>query len=161
MLRRYNFLNFKKGSRMRISKEELSRSLRSFPIAIKKVYDPSFLETKELIYGLIRVEEGKKWMVLGEKEAVRRDSFIGRCYDQELTLKVCDLNWENTQVLMERFPSPDRNPSKNSLSPLEPETVWVLQRLAIFVPFENLGYVRFWPSNRFVKIIRQEGISKG
>lgn len=89
---------------MKISKEELIRSLRPFPIAIEKIYDQSFLETKELIYGLIRVEEGKKWMVLGEKEAVRRDPFIGRYYDQGLTLKVCNLNWENTQVLMECFP---------------------------------------------------------
>lgn len=89
---------------METFKENLFQSLRSFPIKTEKVYDQSFLKTKDLLYGLIRVEEGKKWMVLGEKGVVLRDPFIGRCYHQAQTLKVCDLDWENTQILMELFP---------------------------------------------------------
>lgn len=89
---------------MEALKKEFFQSLQSFRIPIQKIYPQSFSESKGLIYGLIRGEEGKKWVVLGEREAVRRDPFIGRSYHQLLTLKVCDLDWENTQILMECFP---------------------------------------------------------
>ncbi len=89
---------------MKTFEEDLFLSLRSFPIRLEKIYGKSFLKIKDLIYGLIRVEEGKKWIVLGEKREVLRDPFTGRCYHQAQTLKVCDLDWENTQVLMELFP---------------------------------------------------------
>ncbi len=89
---------------MKTFEEDLFHSLRSFPIRVEKIYGPSFLKTEDLVHGLIRVEGGKKWIVLGEKGSVLRDPFFGRCYHQTLTLKVCDLDWQNTQILMELFP---------------------------------------------------------
>ena len=79
-------------------------SLRSFPINLQKTYPKSFFSRNRLTYGLVRIPEGKKLVVLGEKRDVSADPFSGRSYHDIMTLKVCDLSAENTACLMTLFP---------------------------------------------------------
>lgn len=84
--------------------QNLLHSLKSFPVAIEKIYPKSFTLKKGLRYGLIRTAEGKKLVVLGENDPVMADPFQGQSYRHATTLKLCDLSTQNTNCLMELFP---------------------------------------------------------
>jgi hypothetical protein len=78
--------------------------LKSFPINLLKVYPKSVLSKNRLTYGLVRIPEGKKLVVLGEKRDVSKDPFSGKNYHDRMTLKICDLSAENTACLRTVFP---------------------------------------------------------
>ena len=80
------------------------QSLKGFPIKLQKIYPKSFISRKGLRYGLIRAAEGKKLVVWGENASVLADPFLGKCYPQTFTLKICDLSPQNANCLMELFP---------------------------------------------------------
>jgi tagaturonate epimerase len=75
-----------------------------FPVRIDRLYGRSFSSTDGLTHGLVRLPEGRKLVVVGDKGKVLADPFFGKCYHQQSTLKVCDLSPENTACLMSRFP---------------------------------------------------------
>jgi len=84
--------------------KDLLQSLLKFPIDLLKIYSKSLLFNNGLIRGLVRTSEGKKLVVMGEKDSVLKDPFKGKCHHQLSTLKVCDLSPENTECLMSLFP---------------------------------------------------------
>jgi hypothetical protein len=85
--------------------EKIQNLFQPFQITPLKIYPKSFCSMDGLTYGLIRIPQGKKLIVLGEKGKVRNDSFKGENHHlDETTLKVCDLSPENTACLMVRFP---------------------------------------------------------
>jgi hypothetical protein len=86
------------------SQNGIVRSLKTFPIDLLKIYPRSFCTKNGLGYGLIRTQEGKKCVVLGERSHVLKDAFHGNCYHQTSSLKVCDLSPENTGCLTALFP---------------------------------------------------------
>ncbi|MGQ9777725.1 MAG: tagaturonate epimerase family protein [Thermodesulfobacteriota bacterium] len=134
---------------MKSFEEEIFHSLQSFPIPIKKIYYPSFFKANHLTYGLIRTGEGKKWIVLGEKEAVLKDPFRGSLYPQTLTLKVCDLSWENTQTLMELFPFTKPIPLKEF-----PTTLGTGDRLGLATP----GHIRALRKYKVYPVLAQQSV---
>lgn len=93
-----------KGTRMIEDKTVLSKSIESFAIDLQKIYPRSFCSRNGLTYGLIRMPEGPKLAVLGEKSRVLADPFRGACHHRHTTLKACDLSQENTECLMTLFP---------------------------------------------------------
>jgi hypothetical protein len=84
--------------------DDIFRSLKPFPVEVLKIYPKSFCRKNGLTYGLIRDPEGKKLVVMGEKQSILADRFNGRCHHHETTLKLCDLSPENTDSLMDLFP---------------------------------------------------------
>jgi hypothetical protein len=84
--------------------EDLLHLLKNFPVDLLKIYPKSFCSLKGLTYGLIRISEGKRMVVMGEKNAVVSDPFEGKYYHHPSTLKVCELSAQNTECLMDRFP---------------------------------------------------------
>ncbi|MBM4277625.1 MAG: hypothetical protein FJ130_07015 [Deltaproteobacteria bacterium] len=84
--------------------EEILKYLQAFPISLQKFYPRSFSSMNGLLYGMIRTGQGKKLIVIGEKELLFKDSFIGKTFHHSPSLKVCDLSPENTLSLMELFP---------------------------------------------------------
>jgi hypothetical protein len=83
---------------------EIRKSLEPFPINVLKIYPRSFFIKNGLMHGLIRTPEGKKFIVVGERESVLSDPFRGDCVHHGSTLKLCNLSPENTECLMDRFP---------------------------------------------------------
>jgi len=92
------------GSDQPPSQDEILRILKPSPTDPLKIYLSSFCSKDGLSYGLIRTLEGKKLVVLGERRRVCSDDFKGVCHHHTLSLKVCDLSPENTEVLMALFP---------------------------------------------------------
>lgn len=86
------------------SREAWVEALKRSPAKIVKVYPQSFTARGGLSYGLVRTREGRKLAVTGEKGAVSKDPFEGRCFHNGLTAKICDLSPANTACLMSVFP---------------------------------------------------------
>ena len=84
--------------------KDLIDFLKRFPITLLKVYPKSFTVFNGLTYGLIRIPEGKRLVVMGEKGALVADPFRGEIFSGTPGLKVCDLLSENTECLMSLFP---------------------------------------------------------
>jgi tagaturonate epimerase len=85
--------------------KKIQKFLKSFPITLLKVYPKSFCSRNGLTYGLVRIPQGKRLVVLGAKGEVRKDTFKGKTHHRdETTLKVCDFSPENTACLMALFP---------------------------------------------------------
>jgi hypothetical protein len=85
--------------------KRIERLLKPYPLPILKIYPRSFCSRDGSTYGLVRTPKGKKLVVLGKKEMVRKDPFKGKNHHHDgTTLKVCDLSAENTACLMELFP---------------------------------------------------------
>jgi tagaturonate epimerase len=84
--------------------KDLIDFLKRFPITLLKVYPKSFTVFNGLTYGLIRIPEGKRLVVMGEKGALVADPFRGEIFSGTPGLKVCDLSSENTECLMSLFP---------------------------------------------------------
>jgi hypothetical protein len=83
--------------------EAISKTLRTFPVDVQRIYHRSFRSLDGLLYGVVRINHGKKLIVIGEKETLLKDPFIGKLYKHTPSLKICDLSIENTLVLMELF----------------------------------------------------------
>jgi len=83
---------------------DILKCLKPFPIYVQKIYPASFSTKNGLTYGLVRTKEGRKLVVMGEKDAVLADPFKGECFHEASSLKVCDLSNENTECLMTVFP---------------------------------------------------------
>ncbi|MCJ7704143.1 MAG: hypothetical protein MUO28_01245, partial [Desulfobacterales bacterium] len=86
------------------SSEEILKFLQAFPLNLQKVYPRSFCSMNGLLYGMIRTGQGKKLIVIGEKELLFKDPLIGKIFHRAPSLKVCNLSPENTLSLMELFP---------------------------------------------------------
>jgi hypothetical protein len=86
------------------TENHIFQSLKAFPIDLRKIYPKSFCSRDRLKYGLIRTSEGKKLVVLGERNLISEDPFKGRTYHHSSTLKVCDLSAKNAERLMILFP---------------------------------------------------------
>lgn len=84
--------------------ETISKLLTPFPIDLQRIYPRAFRSEKGLLYGMIRTAQGKKFLVIGEKEELLKDPFIGQLFGFSPSLKVCDLSPENLLPLMELFP---------------------------------------------------------
>jgi hypothetical protein len=84
--------------------DHLFQIVKGFPVDLLKIYSKSVCSLNRLTYGLIRTTEGKKLVVVGEKQYVLSDDFRGKCYYRNSSLKVCDLSFENTECLMNLFP---------------------------------------------------------
>ncbi len=87
-----------------LSAEVIAKTLQAFPIDVQKIYPKSFRLMNSLIYGMIRTNQAKKFIVIGEKEHLLKDPFIGNIFYHTPSLKIGDLTIENTLPLMERFP---------------------------------------------------------
>src|SRR4030042_5268653 len=83
---------------------DILKCLKPFPIYVQKIYPASFSTKNGLTYGLARTKEGRKLVVMGEKDAVVADPLKGECFHEASSLKVCDLSNENTECLMTVFP---------------------------------------------------------
>jgi len=86
------------------SPEEILKTLQAFPLNLQKIYPQSFCSMNGLLYGMIRTDQGKKLIVIGEKDTLFKDPFHGKILHHAPSLKVCDLSTENTLLLMELFP---------------------------------------------------------
>ena len=96
-------MKLKKNEQTQIKK--IQKLLKPYPIPVLKIYPQSFCSRDDLTYGLIRVSQGKRLVVQGETEKVRKDPFKGKNrHHGKTTLKVCDLSPENTACLMDLFP---------------------------------------------------------
>ncbi len=84
--------------------EEIFRLLKPFSIPLQKIYPKSFRSMDGLLYGMVRANQQKKLIVVGEKESLLKDPFTGQLYSHAPSLKMCDLSPENTRVLMDLFP---------------------------------------------------------
>ena len=87
-----------------MGEQDLLQSVKPFFMNLEKIYPRSFCSVNGLTYGLIRIPEGKKLVVMGKKRPVLEDPFQGSCYQQKFCLKVCDLSAENTECMMALFP---------------------------------------------------------
>jgi hypothetical protein len=85
------------------ARDDILRSLKTFPVDLVKIYPKSFSWMNGLFYGLIRTSGGKKLAVVGERNHVLKDLFQGTCHHQSLSLKLCDPTAENTERLMDLF----------------------------------------------------------
>jgi len=122
--------------------KEILNSLKPFPIELRKIYPRSFCSINGLTYGLIRIPEGKKLVVMGEERSVLSDPFRGNCYHHTSTLKVCDLDAENTECLMTYFPY-----TKPVSLRKYPMTIGTGDRLGVATPGHLRGIRKFrvWP----------------
>ncbi|OGP79497.1 MAG: hypothetical protein A2V86_15840 [Deltaproteobacteria bacterium RBG_16_49_23] len=84
--------------------EENLKFFQAFPIDLQRIYPRSFCSRNGLFYGMIRTGAGKKLAVIGEKEALLKDPFEGKIFNQASSLKLCDLSRGNTLSLMALFP---------------------------------------------------------
>lgn len=88
----------------KFSIEALSKTLRTFPIEVQKIYPNSFQIHRGLLYGMILTPQGKRLLVIGEEEKLQKDPLRGRLVKFTPSFKVCDLSLENLPPLMELFP---------------------------------------------------------
>ena len=102
-----------------------------------------------LIYGLIRTGEGKKMVVMGEKDSVLKDSFNGICYHAASSLKVCDLSSSNTQCLMDLFPFTKPSSLRNY-----PVTIGTGDRLGLATP----GHIRAIKKFKVHPVLAQQSV---
>jgi hypothetical protein len=135
---------------------DLFGPLKSFPINLQKVYPKSFLSKNRLTYGLVRIPEGRKLVVLGEKRDVSGDPFSGRSYHDTMTLKICDLSAENTASLMTLFPF-----TKPVSLREYPMTIGTGDRLGLASPghiraVRSFMFIPSWPSSPSMKIHKGE-----
>lgn len=113
--------------------KDLSQDLRGFGIDVQKIYPRSLTYRNGLLYGLIRIPQGKRFFVIGEKGAVVSDPFRGETFRQGTTLKLCHLDAENTDCLLSLFPYTRPTPVLKY-----PVTVGTGDRLGIATP----GHIR-------------------
>jgi hypothetical protein len=66
-----------------MGEQDLLQSLKPFFMDLQKIYPRSFCSVNGLTYGLIRIPEGKKLVVMGKKGPVFEDPFEGSCYQQK------------------------------------------------------------------------------
>ncbi|MCX8116498.1 MAG: tagaturonate epimerase family protein [Desulfobacterota bacterium] len=84
--------------------ETLPRILQTLPLEVQRIYPDSFRARKGLLYGMIRTGRGKKLLVFGKKEDLRKDPFVGEVFEDSPSVKICEQSLENVPVLMELFP---------------------------------------------------------
>jgi len=102
-----------------------------------------------LLYGMIRTGQGKKLIVVGEKETLFKDPFIGKIFHHAPSLKVCDLSLENTISLMELFPFTRPVSLLN-----DPLTIGTGDRLGLATP----GHIRGVSKFRVRPVLAQQSI---
>ncbi len=128
---------------------EILRILQAFPIDLQKVYPRSFCSMNGLLYGMIRTNQGKKLIVIGEKELLFKDPFTGKILHHAPSLKVCDLSGENTLILMQLFPL---TAPASLLS--YPMTIGTGDRLGLATP----GHIRAVRKFRVRPVLAQQSI---
>ncbi len=84
--------------------EEVSKFLQSIPLPLQKIYKESFRSKNDLLYGLIRTDQQKRLLIIGEREKLLKDPFAGHLDPLTSSFKICPLSLENTLTLMEVFP---------------------------------------------------------
>lgn len=84
--------------------EELSKRLQGIPLNIERIYPQSFRQVNGLLYGMVRSDQRKKLVVIGNKNLLLKDPFAGKIYGDPVSTKICDPSSENTLSLMECFP---------------------------------------------------------
>lgn len=84
--------------------EVISKHLQHTLMDFQRIYPQSFRPMNGLLYGMVRTSQGRKLVVMGEKELLLKDPFIGKIFADTPSLKICDPSRENTQSLMELFP---------------------------------------------------------
>jgi len=109
---------------------EIGQALNGFPINLLKVYPRSFSKVNGLTYGLIRIPQGKKLAIVGDKPAILADPFRGKIFHGPSVLKLCGLSSENTQCLMSLFPYTKPIPLLN----LKLTTIGTGDRLGVATP---------------------------
>ncbi len=120
--------------------KRIEKLLKPFALPLLKFYPRSFCLKDGLTYGLIRTKGGKRLVVIGDRDKVRRDSFKGiNRHHNGTTLKICDLTPENTTCLMDLFPYTRPVPLRNY-----PVTVGTGDRLGCATP-GHLRAVRKFP----------------
>ena len=102
-----------------------------------------------LLYGMIRTGQGKKLIVIGEKELLFKDPLIGKIFHRAPSLKVCDLSPENTLSLMELFPFTRPVSLLN-----DPATIGTGDRLGLATP----GHIRAVRKFRVRPVLAQQSI---
>jgi hypothetical protein len=86
------------------SSEEILKILQVFPVNLRKIYPRSLYSRNGLLYGMIRTDQRKNLIVIGEKELLLKDPFVGEIFHNSPSLKLCNLSRENTFHLMDLFP---------------------------------------------------------
>ena len=129
---------------------EILRSLKRFPINLLKVYPKSFSVLHGRTYGLVRTPEGKKFVVIAEKERGSDDPFRGKTYSHgPSTLKVCDLSTENSKSLMAIFPYTKPIPLRNHMI-----TIGTGDRLGVASP----GHIRAIQKFQVRPVLAQQSV---
>lgn len=113
--------------------DKITEILKAFPMEVQKIYSESFRSLDGLLYGIIRTNHGKKFIVIGEKGELFKDPFDGTFCEPPLSLKLCDLSPENTSALMELFPFTKPVSVLN-----DPATIGTGDRLGLATP----GHIR-------------------
>lgn len=131
------------------SLEEILKILQGFPIDLQKIYPQSFLSTNGLFYGMIRSDHAKKLIVIGEKEPLLKDPFVGKIFHHSPSLKMCDLSLDNTLCLMERFPFTKPTPLLN-----HPATIGTGDRLGLATP----GHIRAIKKFKVRPVLAQQSV---
>jgi hypothetical protein len=134
-----------------IPSRDIFQLLKPFPIDLVKVYPKSFRQWNGLIYGLLRTPEGKKLIVIGEKDSVLSDPFEGTFHQGETALKLCDLSPQNTSCLMSLFPS-----TKPVSLRKYPMTVETGNHFALAIP----GHIRALEKFDMVPILVQQSVKE-
>jgi hypothetical protein len=92
-------------SHQTLTEKVILQSFTGFPINLLKIYPRSFSFLNGLMFGLVRIPEGRRLTVMGERGTVLADPFRGDILSgTSSSLKICDLSPENTECLMTRFP---------------------------------------------------------
>ncbi len=91
-------------SNQTVSEAELSKQLQGVPLHIVRIYPRSLKRVNGLLYGLVRSGQGKRLVVVGNKDLLLKDPFSGKIYADPLPIKICDLSRGNTLSLMNCFP---------------------------------------------------------
>ena len=129
---------------------EILKILQAFPLNLQKVYPRSFCSMNGLLYGMIRTNQGKKKLiVIGDKELLFKDPFVGKIFRHAPSLKVCDLSPGNTLSIMELFPF------TRPVSILNyPMTIGTGDRLGLATP----GHIRAVKKFRVRPVLAQQSI---
>jgi len=91
-------------SNQTLTEKVILHSFKGFPINLLKIYPRSFSFLNGLMFGLVRIPEGRRLAVMGEKRSVLADPFRGGILSGTSSLKICDLSSENAECLMALFP---------------------------------------------------------
>jgi len=130
-------------------RKDLYPTLKKFSVDFVRIYPRSYTSINGLTYALVRTSEGKKLVVIGEREPVLKDPFKSKCYHHTSTLKVCDLTAENTNYLMELFPFTKPVSLRNRLI-----TIGTGDRLGVATP----GHIRAIQKFQVRPVLAQQSV---